>query len=902
MAGPLLATKLHLPRRRRAEVARSRLIERLAPGWEAALTLVSAPAGFGKTTLLTAWLTDPPTDPPSGRSVAWLALDARDNDPAVFWTYVVASLQRAAPGVGAQAQALLASGQAPVDTVLATLVNDLDALPGDLVLVLDDYHVIETPELHEGLAFLLDHLPSQVHVVVATRADPPLPLARLRARGQLVEVRAADLRFTLDEAGAYLDDVMDLTLTPADVAALEGRTEGWIAALQLAALSLQGRDDATGFIAGFAGDDRYVVDYLVEEVLQRQPAHVRAFLLQTSVLSRLTGPLCDAVTGQDDGIATLESLERANLFLVPLDDRRRWYRYHHLFADVLQAHLLAEEPDRVATLHRRASDWCEQHDDQPEALRHALAARDFGRAADLLEVALPAMRQERREATLRRALDALPDDTVRARPVLTLAAAGVRLQHGELDGVEKHLRDAEDWLAGADARAADPELLRTVRAGAALFRAAQATVHGDVAGTIAHARRVLEVVGDEVPLERGAAAGLLGLAYWSLGDLDAGHRWWVESVAALETAGHQADVLGGCIALGDIRATQGRLRDAAGAYEKGLRIATQHGPPPLRGAADMHVGLSVLLRERDDLEAARSHLRTSQDLGAPAALPQNRHRWGVASARVRIAEGDLAGALRLLDEAQAAYVGDMFPDTQPVAAWRARVRIAQGDLSTARGWARDRGLTADDELTYLREFEHVTLARLLLAEHAAEHATEPTAEHRAHALDLAGALLGRLAPAAEGGGRTGSLIEILMLQALAAQAGGDLPGAVTSLRRALALAEPEGYVRVFVDEGPRLTALLQAVSPHGAYVRRLLDALSTSSTPEAGPSLVDPLSPRELDVLRLLGGDLDGPGIARELVVSLHTVRSHTKAVYAKLGVTSRRAAVRRARELHLLP
>jgi LuxR family maltose regulon positive regulatory protein len=568
---------------------------------------------------------------------------------------------------------------------------------------------------------------------------------------------------------------------------------------------------------------------------------------------------------------------------------------------VLQARLLDEEPERVADLHRRASEWYERNGDRTEALGHALAAQDYGRAADLLELAIPAMRQERQEATLRRVLDALPDDAIRARPVLTLAVAGVRLQYGELDGVEKHLGEAEAWLEGPDAGTADPELVRTVRAGTELYRAAQSSLAGDVAGVVAHARRVLEVVGDDLPLESGAAAGLLGLAYWSTGDLDEGHRWWVQSVADLETAGHHADVLGGCIALGDIRIAQGRLREADDAYELGLRIATRHGPPALRGAADMHVGLSGPLRERNDLEGARTRLRISQDLGDLAALPQNRHRWGVAMARVRIAEGDLPDALRLLDEAQAAYVADMFPDTQPIAAWRARVRIALGNLGAARGWVRERGLTADDDPTYLREFEHLTLARLLLAEHATEHATERAAAP----LDEATGLLDRLLRAAEAGGRTGSAIEILTLRALAARARGDLSAAVASLERALALAEPEGYVRVFVDEGPRLAALLKAVAKDGAaaaYARRLLTALSTAPTPDTARPLVDPLSPRELDVLRLLAGDLDGPGIARELVVSLNTVRSHTKSIYAKLGVAGRRAAVRRARELHLLP
>src|SRR4051794_27879252 len=370
MAGPLLETKLRVPRLRRALVPRPRLSERLSRGAESALTLVSAPAGFGKTTLLTEWLAAAPVD---GRSAAWLSLDQRDNDPSLFWTYLVAALKTAAPGVGASALSLLQSPQPPIEAVLANLLNDLSAISNDVVLVLDDYHVIDARDVQDGMAFLLEHLPPQIHLVIAGRADPVLPLARLRGRGELIEIRAADLRFAPDEATAYLNGAMGLVLTARDVAALEGRTEGWIAALQLAALSMQGRDDVAAFIDGFAGDDRYVVDYLAEEVLQRQPDDVRTFLLQTSVLSRLTGALCEAVVGRDGGRAMLESLDRANLFLVPLDDRRHWYRYHHLFADVLQARLLDEQPDRVRELHRRASRWYEQNGEPAEAIRHALA-------------------------------------------------------------------------------------------------------------------------------------------------------------------------------------------------------------------------------------------------------------------------------------------------------------------------------------------------------------------------------------------------------------------------------------------------------------------------------------------------------------------------------------------------
>src|SRR3954471_5430471 len=410
MAGPLLETKFHVPRRGRGLVPRPRLIEGLSRRAESALTLVSAPAGFGKTTLLTewlaAWLAAAPAD---GRSAAWLSLDPRDNDPALFLRDLVAALDAAVPGVGSNAVGLLQSSRPATETVLTTLLNDLNAVANDVVLVLDDFHVIEAPDVQGGMTFLLEHLPPRIHLVIAARADPSLPLARLRGRGELVEVRAADLRFTPDEAAAYLNGVMGLALTPRDVEALEGRTEGWIAALQLAALSMQGRDDVAGFIAGFAGNDRYIVDYLAEEVLQRQPDHVRDFLLQTSILSRLNGSLCEAVSGQDGGKAMLEALDRGNLFLVPLDDRRRWYRYHHLFADVLRARLLDEQPDRVRELHLRASDWYERNGERSEAIHHALAAPDFERAADLVELALPTLptlRQRRQEVTLRRWLEA----------------------------------------------------------------------------------------------------------------------------------------------------------------------------------------------------------------------------------------------------------------------------------------------------------------------------------------------------------------------------------------------------------------------------------------------------------------------------------------------------------------
>ena len=910
MPAALLETKLYVPRSRQGLVLRPRLCERLDRGAASKLVLVSGPAGFGKTTLLASWLAAGPAAPGDARLGAWLSLDRGDNDPASFWAYVIAALRAVAPGVGEGALALLRARQPPAaEAVLTVLLNELGALAGDIVLVLDDYHVIDAREVQDGMVFLLDHLPAGLHVVIAGRADPVLPLARLRARGELAEIRAAELRFTADEAAAYFNGLMGLQLTARDVSVLEGRTEGWIAALQLAALSMQGREDVAGFIAGFAGDDRYVVDYLAEEVLQRQPDRVQAFLLQTSILGRLSGPLCDAVTGQGGGKAMLEALDRGNLFVVALDDRRRWYRYHHLFADVLQARLLDEQPGQVPELHRRASGWHERSGGHPEAIRHALAAGDFGRAADLVELAIPAMRRTRQEAAVHGWLKTLPEELVRVRPVLSVALAGAMLAGGDLEGVEARLRDAERWLDGAtgisqgspassaEMIVVDDEEFRRLPAIIELYRAAQALARGNVPGTVTHARRALELSPEQEHLGRAAAAGLLGLAFWTGGDLEAGYSAYAECMAGLRRAGHIADTFGCAIALADIRRAQGRLGEAMRIYEQALQHVPEHGGPVLRGTADMYVGISEIHCERDDLPAAAQNLLTSQELGEHTGLPQNRYRWRVAMARIRQAEGDLGGALDLLNEAERMYVGDYFPNVRPVPAQRARVQIAQGTVGEALGWARERGLSIADDLSYLREFEHITLARLLLARYAAEGAE--------HFIQEAARLLERLLRVADEGARTGIVIEILVLQALGHRTLGDIPAALGALDRAMILAEPEGYVRVFVDEGPPMTSLLRAAAKQGTrrdYARRLLAAVSGAEHGPVEQALIEPLSDRELDVLRLLTTELDGPAIARELTVSLNTMRTHTKSIYAKLAVTSRRAAVRQAAELGLVP
>jgi LuxR family maltose regulon positive regulatory protein len=877
-------------------VSRPRLAERLGGSSQPRLTLISGPAGFGKTTLLATWV-DAATA--AGRRVAWVSLEESEREPASFWTYVATALDDAVPGVGAGVLPVLQSPHPPMEPVLASLLNELGAVAEGVDLVLDDYHLADGDGIAGDVGFLLEHLPPQVHLVISTRADPALPLARLRARGELVEVRAADLRFTLDEVAAYLNDVIGLDLAAADVAALEGRTEGWIAALQLAALSLRGREDAAGFIAGFAGDDRYVVDYLVEEVLVRQSEAVRAFLLDTSILERLSGPLCDAVTGVGGAKAALESLERANLFVVPLDDSRHWYRYHHLFADVLRTHLHEERAEDVAGLHARAADWYAASGEPVPAVRHAIASGDVEHTADLVERSIIGVLRDRQESTARSWIGEIPDDVVRRRPVLAVGFIGALMSSGDFAHVERRLDDVEAVLADPPADVVVLDEAEHARLPGAIqtYRAALALIGGDSDATVEHADRAIATAAPGDDLTISAASALSGLASWGRGDLEAAHRGYSVAVQGLERAGNISDVLGCSVTLGDLRQTQGRLGDAQRTYEDALRLATAHEVDgPLRGTADMVVGLCQVALERDDLAAATSYLTRLDSLGEHNGLPQNPYRSRVARAGLRRAEGDLAGAVALLDEAERVYVGDFSPNVRPVPAQRARLLVAQGRLDEALAWARAQHLEPDDDLHYIREYEHITLARILM--------------HQENAGRAARGLLDRLGYAAEEGGRSGSLIEILALQALAHHAEHgrhDVPGAVEPLDRALRLAEPEGYVRVFVCEGAPMAVLLEAVArrnPSWAYPRHLIDAFDRRSEP-AGPvdqGLVDPLSARELDVLRLLGTDLGGPAIARELVVSLNTVRTHTKNVYAKLGVNSRRAAVTRAGELGLLP
>jgi LuxR family maltose regulon positive regulatory protein len=909
MAVPVLATKVYIPPHPLKVVARPRLIEQLDEGLSAGrkLSLISAPAGFGKTTLVSEWVAS------GKRSTAWLSLDEGDSDLNRFLTYLVAALRMVVPKLGEDVLQVLqaAQSQPPPESILTALLNEITINPDPSLLVLDDYHVIDSRMVDEALTFLIEHLPPQLHLVITTREDPALPIPRLRARRQLTELRAADLRFTPLEAAEFLNQVMRLNLSSEEVAALETRTEGWIAGLQLAALSMKGHEDVSGFVRAFAGDNRYIVDYLLEEVLQRQSEQVRSFLLQTAILDRLNGPLCEAVTGQPGGKVRLESLERANFFLVPLDDRRDWYRYHHLFADVLRIHLVAEQPEQVPILHRRASEWYAQNGATIDAIRHALAGKDFQRAADWIERAVPEMQRSRQEATLLGWFQALPDELFQNRPMLSIHYAGTLLQNGQLDGVESRLRDVERGLdMPADLRERpsfmDDQDSKRLPALIAQYHAAIALARCDVASAMKYSWEVLALAQEDDYSLRGAAASMLGLASWTSGDLETAHQTYSDGMAYLQRIGFISDVIGGSVTLADIRITQGRLREAMRIYERGLQLATTQGGRVLRGAADMHVGMSELYRERNELDTATEHLLKSKELGDLNGLPKNPYRWRVAMARLRQAEGDLAGAIELLDEAEPLYTADFSPNVRPVAAVKTRLWIAQGRLGEALGWTRERGLSAHDDLSYLREFEHITLARILFARYKSDGSES--------ALRASIGFLERLLKAAQEGGRTGSVIEILVLQALAHQAAGDLPTANAALERALILAEPEGYFRIFLDEGADMAKLLREVARRGimpGFIGDLLAAFGAEVQELAGKSpllalsplqpLVEPLSQREMEILRLLQTELSVPEIAGELVIAASTVRSHTKSIYSKLDVNNRRAAVKRATELSLI-
>jgi LuxR family maltose regulon positive regulatory protein len=894
----VLRTKLHVPAARHRLIERPRLSALLDR--EAAtprLLLVSAPAGFGKTTFLSQWLDDHPDV-----AVAWLSLDADDNDPRRFLTALATSLHTAAPPVGEAALALLdTSTHLPTDSVLISLVNDLDLHATASVIVLDDYHLIEDSEVHTVTAFLLEHLPAHVPLAISSRADPPLPLARLRSRGELAEVRADELRFNPEEASRFLTQVMGLDVSESDVAVLEARTEGWAAGLQLAGLSMRGQDDPRAFIDAFAGSHRYVVDYLLEEVLRRQPDDVTQFLLDTAVLAQMSGPLCDAVTGRSDSGQMLETLERSNMFLIPLDEQRHWYRYHHLFADAVRARSSSGDPSHARDLHRRASTWFAAHDQLEEAIHHALAGDDAEHAADLIEQALPDNRRHRGDRTLRSWLERMPASLVRQRPVLSTFVAYTRFVDGDLYGAAALLDDAESALAALspDAMArtapANPELGR-LRGTIEMYRAAFAQARGDIDGTAHHARRALESAGPEDHLARSGGAGFLALAAWADGDLETAVDTFDQTVAALHAAGFLADELGTTIPRAAMWVGLGRPDTAMRLIENALEVAIRQ-PATLSSTGDLHVALADVLREQDELDAAEQHLQTAHELGDAASLLENRHRWFLAKAGVERARGRLDAAASLVEQAEALYLSGFYPDVRPIPAVLARIRIAQGRLDDAFIWARDHDVTIDQAAQYRHEYNQLTLVRLLIA----QDRTHATRDGLAPALRL----LDRLLAVAESQRRGASIVEIHLLSAMAHHLRGEMVPALDHLVLALSHGVPVGYRRLFLDEGAPMAELIRMAQQQRPdcveHVQQLQHPASEVPGTSPRQAAWEDLSERELEVLRLLATTLTGPDIARQLYMSVNTFRTHTKHIFTKLGVNTRAAAVRRARDLGML-
>ena len=835
-----------------------------------------------------------------------MSLDEGDNDPTRFLTYLVTALQTLAPNIGAGALTALQSPQPPsIESILIALLNEITTMPGNFVLVLDDYHVIDAKRVDNALTFLLEHQPLQMHLAIATREDPDLPLARLRARGQLTELRAADLRFTPTEAAEFLNQAMGLKLSTENIAALDKRTEGWIAGLQLAALSMQGHQDTANFIQSFTGSHHFVLDYLLEEVLHQQPENIQAFLLCTSILDRLCGPLCDAVlrASSASGQETLEYLDRANLFIVPLDNERRWYRYHHLFGDLLRQRL--GKPADLAEYNIRASHWHEENGDQGAAFRHAIAAGDFNRGAGLAEMAWQGMDGSFQTAAWLGWVKKLPEEVIRVRPVLSTQIGYALMDAGEPEASESRLMDAEQCLNGSSV--ANEAQLKPLPAMIAMARAYNAQVQGDLAAAVKFAELALRLIPEDDFFRRAQATITLEITHWASGDLEAARRAMDNWMNSMQKAGNLVFVVASAFAVADILVAQGRLREAERTYRQYLALAAAQGREAEQITAHHHLGLALLYHEMDDQAAAAQHLQTAEELGEQTTLVDWPYRWRVAQSRIRGSEGDLDTAIGLLDEAKRVYVKNPVPNLRPVEALKVQVYLKQGRLDKAQAWVRERGLSMEAEVSYLREFETLTLARVLMAE------GEPAWA------DVNG-LLERLLQAAEQQKRMGNALEILVVQALAHRAQGNLSPALASLERALTLAEPEGYLRIFVDEGEVMRLLIldfrfalekqahSEVHPLLGYVDKLLaafpqlrEANQKSKIKNPKLEMVEPLSERELETLRLIAQGLSNGEISRRLFLALSTVKGYNQKIFDKLRVQNRTEAVIRARELDLL-
>jgi LuxR family maltose regulon positive regulatory protein len=894
---PLLTTKLYIPPLRPEWVPRPHLVERLnaslgpgSLGFARKLTLLSAPAGSGKTTLVTAWLSDLRLRT-SDLRLGWLSLDEADNDPLRFFAYLVAALQTVDPQVGQEALRLLESAQSPpIESLVTSLINDVAGEATPIILVLEDYHAITELVIHEAVGFLLDRQPPHIHLVITTRHDPPLPLSRLRGRGQMTEIRQDDLRLTPEEAAAFLNRSMGLQLTPSEIAALEERTEGWITGLQLAALSMQGRDRAgiARFIADFSGRYHFILDYLTDEVLQRQSQPVQTFLLQTAILDRLCGSLCDAVLGNADlapGKQMLDHIEAANLFVMPLDDEHEWYRYHQLFAELLRARLQETQPDLIPELHRRAAGWYERAGFRSEAVHHALTTQDFDLAAEVIERAITQIATWSRAdvGIIQRWLNALPDEAVQPRPWLRLFVSRILYVSGQPELASQTLQALEEWLRD---HPSSPDAARILSL-ALVDRASYAVVLGHVQQAKALVSQTLAQVSPDNPIARFRTPAILGMAHLRAGEVSEAHRDFSQAGEIALAAGLNFAAVPFLCNLAEVKIAQGQLRQAKQTCDQAGQLAMVDGAP-VSVAGFVGLEMSKILYEWNDLPAAERHLVDGLELLSQSGISESFGSGHAVLAQIKQALGDHEGARAAARQAVHIAERENIPRLVGLtSAYQARVWLAQGQLDLAARWADDYRQLGETQ--YLREFEDLTLARVLLAE-----------DRSAEALALLDA---RLVPA-RAAGRMSAVIEIQALRALALPTSGD---ALDALQQALSLAEPEGYVRRFVDEGQPMRALLRGAAAQGIwprYVSRLLAAFGSSHSAgaPAPQPLVEPLSDRELEVLHLLAEDLSNREIGRRLFISLPTVKSHTRNIYGKLGVHTRDEAVARARALAILP
>jgi len=879
---PLLITKFHVPKAALETIPRPRLMEKLNAGVSRKLTVISAPAGFGKTTLLSEWVAG------SRRPVAWLSLDVNDNDPVQFWTYFVGAVQRLESRVGEGAFNMLRTlPDPPIRSVLTSLLNEIaDKLP-EFLFLLDDYHLISARPINDDLSFLIEHLPPNMHLVIAGRADPPLPLSRLRANAQLTELRADDLRFTPEEAEELFRRLVVKGLGQEDISALMARTEGWIAGLQMAALSMKGRGDRSRFIASFSGSNRYVLDYLADEVLNRQEEEVQSFLLQTSVLDRLNGALCDAVTGRTDGQQMLERLEAANLFVTPLDDERRWYRYHQLFADLLRSQLRKTHPELSAALYLRACAWFEKNGLEAEAIQYALAGNDPERAAKLSESVAVEMVAQNRAATVLEWVSRLPGPVLDRHPKLCAAAAWASLALRRVADVEKFMLRAGAQIPATATNRVDPEEgnirfhLLTLRAFLARFR-------GDFAGSIELSLKAAEFApyADEIVL--GTATLNLGISYWNNGDLRAGAECLARAAQQAREADNYYCALTAIGARAELESQLGHLKKAAAICENAIELGKGWGggdPFPTTGYA--FVALSQILREWNRLDDAEATLLQGIRLGEMTVEPELMVRANLSLARLKQARGDFEAAAGAFRKAYA--VEPVFACLKnQISLWEAQSWLSQGRLEEAARWAGRQepqpNCAAQDDFAWGR---YLTVARVKLAAGEAQDVLPPLESWRIRLEALA---------------RTSGVIEALTLQSLALSQVGRTDEALAALEQALRLAEPEGYVRTFIDLGMPMQQLLrQAARKRVApdYVRALLKAFE----PEAPQATSDTgtLNEQEKSILRLMSTGLSNKEISRELYLSLNTVKWYSSQIYSKLGVGSRAEAVNRARDLNIL-